>query len=57
MKTIEEEIGRASDGDAAKKGFEPGSIGWVSFDHYAARPTVEISGMMNRGCPSRKCTR
>ncbi len=37
-----QEIGRASIGDAAKRGYEVGSIGWVSFDHYAARPTVEI---------------
>ena len=42
MKTIEVEIGRARMGIGGKKGFEPGSIGWVSFDHYAARPTVEI---------------
>ncbi len=42
MTTIEREIGRASIGDAAKRGYEAGSIGWVSFDHYAARPTVEI---------------
>ncbi|MDD2795772.1 MobF family relaxase, partial [Acidocella sp.] len=42
MAVIEQEIGRASIGDAAKRGYEAGSIGWVSFDHYAARPTVEI---------------
>ncbi|MCU4161649.1 relaxase domain-containing protein [Acidiphilium sp. AL] len=42
MAAIEREIGRASIGDAAKRGYEAGSIGWVSFDHYAARPTVEI---------------
>ncbi len=42
MAVIEQEIGRASIGDAAQWGYEAGSIGWVSFDHYAARPTVEI---------------
>ncbi|WP_234730051.1 MobF family relaxase [Acidocella facilis] len=42
MAVIEHEIGRASIGDAAKRGYEAGSIGWVSFDHYAARPTVEV---------------
>ena len=42
MAVIEREIGRASIRDAAKRGYEAGSIGWVSFDHYAARPTVEI---------------
>jgi hypothetical protein len=42
MFVIEKQIGRASKGDSAKGGYEPGSIGWVSFDHYAARPTVEV---------------
>ncbi len=42
MVAIETEIGRASKGRSARHGFEQGSIGWVSFDHYAARPTVEV---------------
>lgn len=42
MLAIEKEIGRASKGRSARLGYEPGSIGWVSFDHYAARPTVEV---------------
>src|SRR5579871_2698178 len=28
--------------EGGKDGYEPGSIGWVSFDHYAARPTVAV---------------
>ncbi|WEQ60549.1 hypothetical protein [Novacetimonas hansenii] len=35
-------IGRARKGDAGKDGWDPASIGWVSFDHYTARPTVEV---------------
>lgn len=42
MLAIEKEIGRASKGRSARFGYEAGSIGWVSFDHYAARPTVEV---------------
>lgn len=51
MAVIEHEIGRASIGDAAKRGYEAGSIGWVSFDHYAARPTVEIVRENEQGRP------
>lgn len=42
MQTIEKEIGRARKGKGGKDGYEPGSIGWVSFQHYAARPTVAV---------------
>lgn len=42
MLTIEKQIGRASKGRSARHGYEQGVIGWVSFDHYAARPTVEV---------------
>ncbi|MCB8883940.1 relaxase domain-containing protein [Acidisoma cellulosilytica] len=42
MQTIEKEIGRARKGDGGKDGYEPGAIGWVSFQHYAARPTVSV---------------
>jgi hypothetical protein len=42
MQDIEAQIGRARLGAQGKAGWEPGSIGWVSFDHYTARPTVEI---------------
>lgn len=39
---IEKEIGHARKGKAGRDGYEPGSIGWVSFEHYAARPTVAV---------------
>jgi hypothetical protein len=42
MQDIEAQIGRARKGKAGQGGWEPGSIGWVSFDHYTARPTVEV---------------
>ena len=42
MQDIEAQVGRARKGDGGQAGWEPGSIGWVSFDHYTARPTVEI---------------
>lgn len=42
MQTIEETIGRARKGKGGKDGYEPGGIGWVSFQHYTARPTVAV---------------
>ncbi|GAC89389.1 aldehyde dehydrogenase/conjugal transfer protein [Gluconobacter thailandicus F149-1 = NBRC 100600] len=42
MQEVEKVIGRARKGDAGKDGWDPASIGWVSFDHYTARPTVEV---------------
>ncbi len=39
---VERLIGRARKGEGGKLGWGPGAIGWVSFDHYAARPTVEV---------------
>jgi hypothetical protein len=51
MLAIEKEIGRASKGRSARFGYEQGVIGWVSFDHYAARPTVEIVRIDDLGQP------
>jgi hypothetical protein len=51
MLAIEKTIGRASMGRSARFGFEPGAIGWVSFDHYAARPTVEVVSTDDLGQP------
>jgi len=42
MQDVEAQLGRARKGDGGKDGWEAGSIGWVSFDHYTARPTVAI---------------
>jgi hypothetical protein len=51
LRTIEAEIGRARKGNGGKDGFEPGEIAWVMFDHYAARPTVEIVRQDDQGRP------
>ncbi len=51
MLAIEKEIGRASKGRSARHGYEAGSIGWVSFDHYASRPTVEVISVDELGQP------
>ena len=42
MQDVEAQIGRARKGKAGQDGADQGSIGWVSFDHYTARPTVEV---------------
>jgi len=42
MADIEAQLGRARKGDGGQGGWEPGAIGWVSFDHYTARPTVAV---------------
>ena len=39
---VEAEIGRARKGKAGRGGHDPGQIGWIWFDHYASRPTVEV---------------
>jgi hypothetical protein len=51
LRSIEAEIGRARKGNGGKDGFEPGEIAWVMFDHYAARPTVEIVRQDDQGRP------
>ena len=42
MAHLETIIARARKGDGGSKGSVPGKLGWVSFDHYTARPTIEI---------------
>ena len=42
MDHLETIIARARKGKAGSKGSVPGKLAWVSFDHYTARPTVEI---------------
>jgi len=43
MRLVAETIGQARMGQGGRNGAEPGAIGWISFDHYAARPTLEIA--------------
>lgn len=42
MKQVEVEIGRARKGKAGQLGFERGAIGWMRFDHFTARPTIDL---------------
>ncbi|WP_265887131.1 MobF family relaxase, partial [Roseomonas mucosa] len=43
LRHVEAEIGRARKGKGGREGYDPGRIGWVSFDHYASRPTAEVA--------------
>ena len=43
MHYIAAELGRARKGAGGRHGADSGHIGWVAFDHYASRPTVEIA--------------
>jgi phage/plasmid primase-like uncharacterized protein len=42
MGHLEGIVAHARKGDGGSKGRVRGSLGWVSFDHYTARPTIEI---------------
>lgn len=42
MVHLEGIVAHARRGKAGSKGSVPGSLGWISFDHYTARPTIEI---------------
>ena len=43
MLLVAEAIGHARRGKGGREGAEQGAIGWITFDHYAARPTLEIA--------------
>ena len=42
MAHLETIIALARKGDGGSKGSVPGKLGWVTYDHYTARPTIEI---------------
>jgi hypothetical protein len=42
MRYIAREIGWARRGRAGENGADPGAVGWVSFRHYIARPTLPV---------------
>ena len=42
MRYVARELGWARRGDGGKDGAEPGAVGWVSFRHHTARPTLAI---------------
>jgi len=43
MAEIEQVIGQARKGKGGMEGTEQGRVGWITFDHYTARPTLEIA--------------
>jgi TrwC relaxase len=42
MAFVEKKIGFATVGAGGKDGIEPGTLAWVSFQHFTARPAVDI---------------
>ena len=42
MRYVAREIGWARKGKGGEDGAEPGSVGWVSFRHHTARPTLPV---------------
>jgi len=42
MRYVAGEIGWARRGDGGKHGAEPGEVGWASFMHFTARPTLAV---------------
>ncbi|MCF3948178.1 MobF family relaxase [Acidiphilium iwatense] len=49
MAEIEQVIGQARKGKGGQGGTEQGRIGWITFDHYTARPTLEIARQTSDG--------
>jgi hypothetical protein len=43
LRYVEAEVGHARKGKGGRDGYDAGRIGWISFDHYASRPTVEVA--------------
>jgi len=43
LRYVEAEVGHARKGKGGRDGFDAGQIGWISFDHYSSRPTVEVA--------------
>ncbi|MCB8877457.1 relaxase domain-containing protein [Acidisoma silvae] len=42
MRFLASEIGWARKGDGGKDGADPGAVGWISFRHHTARPTMQV---------------
>ena len=49
MTYVETQLGFARKGQGGKDGVEPGELGWISFQHYTARPAVNIERRDNEG--------
>ena len=42
MRYLAQEVGWARKGDGGKDGADPGAVGWISFRHHTARPTLQV---------------
>ena len=42
MRYVAQEVGRARRGKGGEDGADPGAVGWVSFRHHTARPTLQV---------------
>lgn len=42
MRYLASEIGWARKGHGGEEGAEPGAVGWISFRHHTARPTLQV---------------
>ena len=51
VRYVAAEIGQVRKGKAGKGGVEAGHVAWLSFDHYASRPTVEVARTDEQGQP------
>jgi hypothetical protein len=51
MKVIAADLGHARKGKGGKGGTEPAHMGWFTFDHFAARPVVDIARVDDQGVP------
>lgn len=51
VRYVAAEIGHARRGKAGKDGTEPGHVAWITFDHYASRPTVAVARTDEHGRP------
>jgi phage/plasmid primase-like uncharacterized protein len=52
MAHLETIVAQARKGKAGAKGSVPGKLGWITYDHYTARPTVEIPHTEADGTPT-----
>ena len=53
MTYAETKLGFARKGQGGADGVEPGALGWISFQHYTARPAVDIERHDKQGKRSR----
>jgi hypothetical protein len=45
LSEVERDLGKARKGKSGRGGSDQGHIGWITFEHFTARPTVEIAAV------------